>query len=86
MMLATNRCDQALPHPTTEAGMNDPRPPADQESPGERHPPSEPEIPLGQRLFDRPFLLLVLGILIMAIFFTGWGLWEITSLTPSPLP
>ena len=44
------------------------------------------EIPWGQRFFDRPFLLLILGILIMAAFFTGWGLWEITSLPPAPLP
>ena len=46
----------------------------------------EDEIPLGQRLLDRPFLLLFLGILIMAVFYTGWGLWEIHSLTPAPLP
>jgi hypothetical protein len=44
------------------------------------------EIPLGQRLFDRPFLLLAAGILIMVIFYTGWGLWEILSLDPAPLP
>jgi len=43
-------------------------------------------VPLGQRLFDRPFLLLVVGILVMAVFYTGWGLLEILSLTPSPLP
>jgi hypothetical protein len=42
--------------------------------------------PLGQRLYDRPFLLLIVGILIMAVFFTGWGLLEITSLPPAPLP
>lgn len=47
---------------------------------------SDEEIPLGQRFFERPFLLLVLGILIMAVFYTGWGLYEITSLTPAPLP
>lgn len=50
-------------------------------------PEGEPEeIPLGQRLFERPFLLLIVGILIMAVFYTGWGLYEITSLTPAPLP
>jgi hypothetical protein len=42
--------------------------------------------PLGQRFYDSPFLLLILGILIMAVFFTGWGLLEITSLPPAPLP
>ena len=44
------------------------------------------EIPWGQRFFDRPFLLLILGIVIMAVFYTGWGLLEINSLTPAPLP
>lgn len=44
------------------------------------------EIPLGQRLCERPFLLLIVGILIMAVFYTGWGLYEIASLTPAPLP
>jgi len=43
-------------------------------------------IPLGQRLMDRPFLLLVLGLLVMAVFYTGWGLLEIVRLTPAPLP
>jgi hypothetical protein len=50
-------------------------------------PPHEPpEIPLGQRVCERPFLLLVVGILIMAVFYTGWGLVEIASLTQAPLP
>ena len=44
------------------------------------------EIPFGQRLFDSPFILLVLGILVMFVFFTGWGVWEIMSLEPAPLP
>lgn len=44
------------------------------------------EIPLGQRLYDRPFLLLAAGILVMLVIYTGWGLWEILSLTPAPLP
>jgi hypothetical protein len=43
-------------------------------------------VPLGQRLLDRPFLLLIAGFLVMALFYTGWGLIEILSLTPSPLP
>ena len=47
--------------------------------------PEEP-IPLGQRLFDRHFLLLVAGIVIMVLFYTGWGLWEILSLKNAPLP
>jgi hypothetical protein len=57
--------------------MPDPRLPGD-EGP-------EP-IPLGQRLFDSPFLLLIAGFVVMLVFYTGWGLWEIASLTPAPLP
>jgi hypothetical protein len=57
--------------------MSDPRPP------GEGAPEA---IPLGQRLFDSPFLLLIVGIVVMVVFYTGWGLWEIASLTPAPLP
>jgi hypothetical protein len=46
-----------------------------------------PEIPpLGQRLFDNVFLLLVAGILVMVVFYTGWGLWEVLTLPPATLP
>jgi hypothetical protein len=44
------------------------------------------DVPWGQRFFDRPFLLLILGIAIMAVFYTGWGLLEIGTMTPAPLP
>jgi hypothetical protein len=44
------------------------------------------EIPFGQRFYDRPFLLLALGMGVMVVFFTLWGLWEIQSLPPAPLP
>jgi hypothetical protein len=43
-------------------------------------------IPLGQRLFDNMYLLLVLGVLVMLVVFTGWGLWEIASLPTATLP
>jgi len=43
-------------------------------------------VPWGQRLFDRPFVLLALGLLVMVVLYTGWGLVEILSLTPAPLP
>ncbi len=46
----------------------------------------EEDIPLGQRLFDRPFLLLWACMIIMFVFYTGWGLIEIMSLDPAPLP
>ncbi len=44
------------------------------------------DVPLGQRLMDNPILLLVLGMVIMLVFYTGWGLWEILSLPQAPLP
>jgi hypothetical protein len=47
----------------------------------------EPEpIPLGQRLLERPFLLLAAGLLVMFVFYTGWGLLELASLSDAPLP
>lgn len=46
---------------------------------------SEP-IPLGQRLFESPFLLLIMGLIVMFVFFTGWGILEVMSLEPAPLP
>ena len=43
-------------------------------------------IPLGQRLFDNMFLLLALGLLVMFVFFTGWGMYEIVTLPTATLP
>lgn len=51
-----------------------------------RRPDPPGDVPLGQRLFDNVFLLLAAGILIMLVFYTGWGLWEIASLPDGPLP
>lgn len=48
-------------------------------------PEAEPT-PLGQRLFERPYLLLVAGLFVMVLFYTGWGLVEIAILQPAPLP
>jgi hypothetical protein len=48
--------------------------------------PPNDKIPLGQRLFDSPFLLLAAGMIVMALFFTGWGLYEILTLPASRLP
>lgn len=42
--------------------------------------------PLGQRLFDNVFLLLIAGIVVMAVLYTGWGLWEVLTLPPATLP
>ncbi len=44
------------------------------------------EIPLGQRLYDRPILLLVAGLIVMFGFYTGWGLFEVLSLPEATLP
>ena len=48
--------------------------------------PDPEEVPLGQRLYDSPFLLLIAGLLVMIVCFTGWGLWEVLSLPPATLP
>lgn len=42
--------------------------------------------PLGQRLFDNMYLLLALGILVMLVIFTAWGMWEILSMPKGTLP
>jgi hypothetical protein len=55
-------------------------------SPPPRSPAEQEEIPLGQRLFDNWVLLLVAGLVVMIVFYTAWGMWEVLSLTPSPLP
>lgn len=48
--------------------------------------PAVEEIPLGQRLYDRPFLLLAAGVVVVTLCYTLWGLWEILSLPPATLP
>ena len=48
---------------------------------------SAPEpVPLGQRLFDNIWLLLVAGIVVMFVVYTGWGMWEILSMPQATLP
>ena len=46
----------------------------------------DPEIPLMQRLFDRPFLLLILGISVVGVFYTLWGIIEIMTMPQATLP
>jgi len=48
--------------------------------------PGDGQIPLGQRLLERPFLLLVAGLVVMFGFYTIWGLYEILSLPKAALP
>lgn len=42
--------------------------------------------PLGQRIFDNMYLMLFLGVLVMFVVFTGWGLWEIATMPKGTLP
>lgn len=49
-------------------------------------PGSPADAPLLQRLYDRPFLLLVVGMVIMLAVYTLWGLWEIAKLPQATLP
>jgi hypothetical protein len=48
-------------------------------APGERP-------PLGQRVFDNMYLLLGLGLAVMLVVFTAWGMWEILSMPKGALP
>jgi len=44
------------------------------------------KIPLGQRIFDSPFLLLLAGFFTATAMYTLWGLIEILTLPQSTLP
>jgi hypothetical protein len=44
------------------------------------------ELPLGQRLYDNWLLLMIAGIAIMVVIYTGWGLWEIVTMPTAELP
>jgi hypothetical protein len=46
--------------------------------------PAEP--PFFQRLYDSPFILLGIGMLVMLVVFTFWGLWEVINLPTATLP
>ncbi len=51
-------------------------------NPGEATPDTSDQepIPMMQRLLDNPFLLLLLGILVPAVFYIIWGIIEITQI------
>ena len=51
-----------------------------------KEPEQTGEQPFLQRLYDRPFVLLALGLACMLVFYTFWGLWEIHSMPQSTLP
>lgn len=40
----------------------------------------EEKVPMGQLIMDMPFLLLTIGMTVMLLFYTAWGLYEIMSL------
>lgn len=44
------------------------------------------EIPYLQKLYDRPILLLVAGLIVMFGFYTIWGVLEVVTLPKAPLP
>lgn len=54
----------------------------DTDRPGESSPGTDDQepIPMMQRLLDNPFLLLLLGILVPAVFYIIWGVMEITQI------
>ena len=54
-----------------------------QPTPDER---ADEAIPAGQKLFDNIHLLLLLGILVMVVLYTGWGMWEVLTLPKATLP
>ena len=54
---------------------------------GTAPPGAAPETPpLPQRLFDNIFLLLALGLIVMLVVYTGWGMWEILTMPAGTLP
>ncbi len=52
----------------------------------EQRPDTSEEVPFLQRLYDRPFVLLALGMGVMFVVFTAWGLWEVLTLPVATLP
>ena len=48
--------------------------------------PKQEPVPWGQKLCDSPFVLLLAGLVIIFVFYTGWGLWELYTLPPATLP
>lgn len=43
-------------------------------------------VPRIQRLFDNMWLLLVVGLVVMLVVYTGWGMWEILTMPQATLP
>ena len=52
----------------------------DMDTPVSEEAPAPENVPLMQRVLDNPFLLLVLGIAVPAVFYIIWGIIEITQI------
>lgn len=52
----------------------------------EMDPDTNEKIPTLQKLYDRPFLWLALGMVTMVAFYTAWGIFELLTMTQAPLP
>jgi hypothetical protein len=53
--------------------------------PGDETKTDEP-VPVGQRVFDNMYLMLALGVVVMIVIYTAWGVWEIISMPQGRLP
>ena len=49
-------------------------------------PPADETPPRMQRIFDNVFLLLALGVIVMLVVYTGWGMLEVLSMPKGNLP
>jgi hypothetical protein len=47
---------------------------------------SQDDVPMGQKLLNSPFILLVAGLVVMFVFYTIWGAVEIWTLPQATLP
>jgi len=54
--------------------------------PSPNEPTAAEKLPVGQRLFDNMYLLLALGLLVMLVIFTAWGMWEVLAMPKGTLP
>lgn len=46
----------------------------------------EEPVPLMQRLYDNIWLLLIVGMTVMLVVYTGWGMWEVMTMPEATLP
>lgn len=53
---------------------------------GATEPVETERIPWQQKLYESPFILLLLGVGVVGLFYTLWGLVEILTMPTAPLP